>query len=59
MEGAAVAQTCSRFDVPFLIIRAVSDTADGDAVESFDTFIIEAGKKSAEMVLKLLGSLTS
>ena len=57
MEGAAVAQTCFRFNIPFLIVRAVSDTADGDAASSFDTFIIEAGKKSAEMVIGLVRSL--
>lgn len=57
MEGAAVAQTSWRFDVPFLIVRAVSDTADSNAAISFDAFIIEAGKRSAEMVLELLTSL--
>src|SRR5699024_4986052 len=54
MEGAAVAQTCWKFGVPFLIVRAVSDTADSEAAVSFDEFIIEAGRKSAEMVLGFL-----
>ncbi len=57
MEGAAIAQVCYQFDVPFVIIRAMSDVADEEAGVSFDEFIIEAGKKSAEMVLELIASL--
>lgn len=57
MEGAAIAQVCHQFDVPFVIIRAMSDVADEEAGVSFDEFIIEAGKKSAEMVLELVASL--
>lgn len=56
MEGAAVAQTCWLFGVPFLIVRAVSDTADQEAAQSFDEFIEEAGRKSAQMVLNFLES---
>ena len=57
MEGAAIAQVCYQFDVPFVIIRAMSDVADEEAGVSFDEFIIEAGKKSAELVLELVASL--
>lgn len=57
MEGAAIAQVCYQFDVSFVIIRAMSDVADEEAGVSFDEFIIEAGKKSAEMVLELVASL--
>lgn len=54
MEGAAVAQTCYQFEVPFVVVRALSDTADEEAVESFDEFIEHAGQKSAEMILSFL-----
>lgn len=54
MEGAAVAQAASQFKVPFLVIRAMSDVGDEDAGQSFDEFIITAGKKSAAMILQLL-----
>lgn len=57
MEGAALAQTCYQFEVPFVIVRALSDTADEEAVVSFDTFIETAGKRSAEMVLTFLKKL--
>ena len=54
MEGAAVAQVAYQFDKPFLIVRAMSDVGDEDAGQSFDEFIIDAGKKSAPMILNLL-----
>lgn len=54
MEGAAVAQTCYQFDKPVVVIRALSDTADEEASVSFDTFIEQAGKQSADMVLNFL-----
>lgn len=54
MEGAAVAQVAYQFDKPFLIVRAMSDVGDEDADQSFDEFIIDAGKKSAQMILNLL-----
>ncbi|MGY3766489.1 5'-methylthioadenosine/adenosylhomocysteine nucleosidase [Vagococcus vulneris] len=57
MEGAAIAQTAYQFHCPFIIIRAMSDTGDENASVNFDEFIIEAGKKSAELVLALLKKL--
>ncbi len=38
MEGAAVAQVCNINEVPHLIIRTVSDKADGTAVEDYNNF---------------------
>ncbi len=54
MEAAAIAQTCYRFKVPFVVIRAISDLADEAASMSFDTFLEQAGKDSANMVIDLL-----
>lgn len=54
MEGAAVAQTCYQFDVPFVVIRAVSDTADESAEMDFDEFVQLAGQRSAELVLAFI-----
>ena len=39
MEGAAVAQVCAEFDVPFAVIRTISDTADEHAPMNFMQFI--------------------
>ena len=57
MEGVAVAQTCHQFDVPYTVIRAVSDTADEEASVSFDEFVALAGKRSAELVLSLIADM--
>lgn len=57
MEGAAIAQAAAQFRIPFLIVRAISDTADHTATQSFDDFIDEAGKRSAEMVLNFVRNL--
>lgn len=38
MEGAAVAQVCSINGVPHIIIRTVSDKADGTAVSDYNKF---------------------
>ncbi|GCF93241.1 5'-methylthioadenosine/S-adenosylhomocysteine nucleosidase [Enterococcus florum] len=54
MEGAAIAQTAQQFDIPFLVVRAISDTADHQATQSFDEFIDDAGKRSAEMVMEFV-----
>lgn len=57
MEGAAVAQTAYQFGIPFLVVRAISDTADDAATQSFDAFIEEAGKRSAQMVIAFVDNL--
>lgn len=54
MEGAAIAQAAQAAGKPFLVIRAMSDTAQGDASITFDEFIIEAGKRSAQTLLAFL-----
>lgn len=54
MEGAAVGQVAHEFNVPYLVIRAMSDVGDEEASQSFDEFVIDAGKRSAKMILTLL-----
>lgn len=47
MEGAAVAQVAWLNEVPFVVIRAMSDKADGSASVSFDEFLPAAARRSA------------
>ncbi|MTV82903.1 5'-methylthioadenosine/adenosylhomocysteine nucleosidase [Secundilactobacillus folii] len=53
MEGAAVGQVAHQFKTPYVVVRAMSDVGDENAGVSFDDFIIEAGKRSARMLLAL------
>ena len=57
MEGAAVGQVATDHHVPYVVVRAMSDTGDEDAGVSFDDFIIDAGKRSANMLLQLFSDL--
>lgn len=57
MEGAAVAQVCTDFKVPCLVIRSVSDTAQGEAPEIFEQFVQLAADNSAKLVLALIAAL--
>lgn len=57
MEGAAVGQTCRQYDIPFAVVRAVSDTADEEATVNFDEFVILAGQRSAQLVLSLITAI--
>ena len=39
MEGAAVAQVCFEFDVPFAVVRTISDSANEASPVDFESFI--------------------
>ena len=55
MEGASIAVVCSNYDTPFVVIRALSDKADGNAHESYADFGDIAATNSSKIVLKMLG----
>lgn len=57
MEGAAIAQAAQATGKPFVVVRAMSDTAAHDANITFDEFIIEAGKRSAYVLMAFLKAL--
>lgn len=54
MEGGAVAQVCQTYDIPYLIIRSISDTADGDAKGSFEEFLEHSADRSAKLLFELI-----
>mgnify|MGYP005984910747 CR=1 FL=1 len=54
MEGASVAVVCDALDVPFFILRAISDSADMDAGFDFDEFLKSSAKNSAEYIMKIV-----
>lgn len=52
MEGAAVAQVCYEYNMPFSIFRTISDKADDNAHVEFQKFAKEIASKYALGVLK-------
>ena len=54
MEGAAIAHTCFLNQVPFVIIRAISDKADQSADVNFEEFVDIAAKNASKMIEGIL-----
>ena len=54
MEGAAVAQVCQLNGIPFLIVRAISDSAAEESVVEFKDNIAQAAADAARVVLGML-----
>ena len=54
MEGAAVAQVCHLNRIPFVILRSMSDKADGSAHVNFAEFTKLASERSAAIVRRML-----
>ena len=52
MEGAAIAQASSANTVPFMIVRMISDLADGKPNEEYNSFEQNASAVLANVVLK-------
>ena len=54
MEGSSIALVCMQYDVPFVVIRAMSDKADGKAHESFDNMADIAADNSSRIIIQML-----
>ena len=54
MEGAAIAQAAYLNNVPFLILRAISDKADDSATMDYPTFETQAIKNSVLLIRELV-----
>lgn len=56
MEGAAIAQGCFLNKIPFLIVRAISDKADGSDIVDYPVFEKKAAADCAALVKELIRS---
>ncbi len=54
MEGGAIAHTCYLNDIPFVVIRCISDKADGSAEVDYPTFVKQAASDSSKIVEYLI-----
>ena len=54
MEGGAIAHAAYINNTPFIVIRAISDSADGEATMDYPTFLPIAAKNSQNLTLALV-----
>ena len=54
MEGAAIGQVCYVNKVPFCVLRAISDSADGSSHMDYPTFVKMAAEQSVALMRRFL-----
>lgn len=57
MEGAAIAHAAYLNQIPFLIVRAISDKADDSAEMDYPTFEAKAIEHSVRLIIEMAGRL--
>lgn len=57
MEGAAMVQACRHFSVPCLVVRSITDRADGQAISNYKQFIAAASENAASLVAAIIARL--
>ena len=54
MEGAAIAQVCYLNNLPFLVIRGISDVMNGNNKIDFNEFLESSSIKTCNILKKIL-----
>ncbi len=57
MEGASVGFVADMNNVPFVIIRVISDQADGNAPKKFSSFLKKSSEQITDIVYHILEKL--
>lgn len=57
MEGASIGHTCYVNNVPFIVIRAISDSADDSSNMDYPTFLKMASENSFKITLSLISRI--
>ncbi len=52
MEGAAIAQVCHEHDIPYIVVRTISDKADHSADIDFPAFVAEIAPHYSDGIVK-------
>lgn len=58
MEGAAIAHACYLAGVPYVVLRVISDKADGSAHMDYPTFKVEAARRCSAIVERMVRDLS-
>lgn len=56
MEGAAIAQVCTANRIPFAILRAISDKADGSMAVDYPVFEAQAARTCAALTQRMVAA---
>ncbi len=54
MEGAAVAQSCYELNIPFVVIRTISDKPKAMSIKNYKEFKSEVASKYSSNIIKLM-----
>lgn len=54
MEGAAIAQVCYLNEIPFIVMRSISDSPNGKNAITFDKFLKDASKRIANLLAEFI-----
>ena len=54
MEGAAIAQVCYLDQIPFIIVRSISDNPNGENNITFEEYLELASKRCSEILKKVI-----
>ena len=54
MEGAAIAQVCYLDNIPFIIVRSISDNPNGQNNITFEEYLELASKRCSEILKKVI-----
>ena len=54
MEGASIGHVCAANGVPFCVVRAISDSADGGAPDDFPSFVRSSAEASSRVVIRFI-----
>lgn len=57
MEGAAIAQVAHQYNVPFVVIRSLSDIAGQESPISFEQYLEKAAVNSANLVMEIVKTI--
>lgn len=54
MEGASIAQVCNLDNIPFLVLRSISDTPNGNNKLTYEEFLEQSSKNISNFMMKIL-----
>jgi adenosylhomocysteine nucleosidase len=57
MEGSAIGHVAYMNNIPFVVIRCISDNADDEATINYEQFELQMAKQSVEIVYKIISKI--